>query len=251
MTHPIIAITAGRIVGPAASSELQMVTTGCDVDYVDAIVRAGGAPFVIPRHANIEAVRAVVALADGLLVTGGGDICSLLYGEEPHASTKYQDPIRDGSEIVAIQSAASRGVPVLGICRGLQILNVAFGGTLIQDIPSRVPGAVLHDNKGLVPVEAHTIDIEPGTLLENLLETRVTTVNSYHHQSADRIGDGLRVNARARDGVVEGLELADGGDVLAVQYHPEELARDEARFQVYFNWLIKRANQFKIDVRSR
>ncbi len=245
MTYPIIAITAGQILRPAQAGEMQQTTTGCSTDYVDAVVRAGGAPLVIPRHTDPEAVRAIVALVDGVLFTGGGDVCSLAYGKEPHPSLTLQDPARDVAEIAAATAALERGVPILGICRGIQLLNVALGGTLVQDVPSQVDGALQHYTHSLAPIAVHTIDIEAGTLLERLLGASTAPVNSYHHQAVDDLGDGLRVNARARDGVIEGVEAADGRPLLALQYHPEELAATDVAFQVYFNWLIGEALQFQ------
>lgn len=245
MTYPIIAITAGRINKQAAPSEMQQVVSGCDVDYIDSVVRAGGAPVLIPRHANTDMVRAVVEGVDGILFTGGGDVASLLYGQEPHPAAKYQDAARDAAEIVAAKTAIELGIPVLGVCRGIQVLNVALGGTLVQDIPTQVDSPVLHYTKSYAPIAAHTVDVEPETLLAKLLGTTVEPVNSYHHQAVDKVADGLRVNARAKDGVVEGLEFADGRPLLAVQYHPEELAAESPRFQLYFDWLITEARRFQ------
>ncbi|HEY3331893.1 MAG TPA: gamma-glutamyl-gamma-aminobutyrate hydrolase family protein [Capsulimonadaceae bacterium] len=243
MSYPIIAITAGRINKPTLPSEMQQVVSGCDVDYIESVVRAGGAPILIPRHTDIEAARAVVAVADGVLFTGGGDVCSLLYGEEPHRAVKYQDPARDAAEVAIALAAIERGIPIVGVCRGIQILNVALGGTLIQDIPSQVDGAMLHYTKSFAPVAVHSIDIEPGTLLEKLLGAPTAPVNSYHHQAVGRVAEGLKVNARARDGVIEGIEFADGRPLLAVQYHPEELSADDQQFQLYFDWLITEARR--------
>jgi putative glutamine amidotransferase len=245
MTKPIIAITAGRILRPARQGELQLVATGCSTDYVEAVVRAGGAPLVIPRHSDEDAVRAVVAVADAILFTGGGDVCALAYGCEPHPSLGLQDPVRDAAEIAAARFALDKGMPVLGICRGIQLLNVALGGTLVQDVPSQVPNALQHYTHSLAPFASHTIDIEPGTLLAKLVGSAATTVNSYHHQAVAKVGEGLRVNARARDGVVEGVEAVDGRPVLGVQFHPEELAGSDAKAQVYFDWLMGEAAEYR------
>lgn len=241
---PIIAITAGRQNKATTAGDVQQVFTGCNQNYVDAVLRAGGAPILLPRHDDPQAIRAVVELADGILFTGGGDISPLAYGQEPHPKTSHQDPVRDRQELEAARIAIGREMPILGICRGIQLLNVALGGTLAQDVPSLVPASILHYGHAASPTPIHTVDIEPGSLLARLHNVREMPVNSYHHQAIDQVGDGLVVNARARDSVIEGVEFADGKPLLALQYHPEELAGADRRFQVYFDWLIARASEY-------
>jgi putative glutamine amidotransferase len=241
MTKPLIIVTAGKQNQATQRGEVQAITSGCNLDYIHSVVRAGGAPVIVPRMADEDAVRAIVQAADGVVLTGGGDIVSLTYGEEPHYMSKYQDPVRDEMEFAVTRWALERSLPILGICRGLQVLNVAFGGTLIQDIPSQVPGAVKHYSQGIDPVLMHTIDIEEDSLLARVLQTTSLAVNSWHHQAPKDIGKGLRINCRARDGVVEGLESADGRPILAVQFHPEECTATYPPFQSFFNWLVHEA----------
>lgn len=241
MPKPLILITAGRLNRPAAIQEVQDVWTGCDTDYVDSVTRAGGAPLLLPRIGDAEAVISAVDAVAGLLLTGGGDVCALAYGEEPHPSLTLQDPVRDEMELVAARRALERGIPILGICRGLQLLNVAAGGTLVQDIKTQVPGVLQHYTHSLSPIFGHSIDIEPGSLLARVLGTTRTAVNSYHHQAAKDVGHGLRVTARAADGVVEGMESSDGRPILCVQFHPEESTRDYTTFRPLFNWLVEEA----------
>ena len=197
MPSPIIVLTTGRENRKPAEGEVQLVFTGCDLCYVDAIVRAGGAPVLLPRHDDPLAIRAAIEIADGVLFTGGGDVSSLTYGQEPHPKLAQQDPVRDAQEIEAARIAIGRDIPVLGICRGIQLLNVALGGTLIQDIPTQVPSALLHYSHAAAPLTVHTIDIEPDTILAKLQGCVELPVNSYHHQAIERLGDGLRVNARS------------------------------------------------------
>jgi putative glutamine amidotransferase len=244
MPRPIIVLTAGRNNLTPAAGEVQSAFTGCDLCYVDAIVRAGGAPVLLPRHDDSQAVRAVIEIADGVLFTGGGDVSSLAYGQEPHPKLARQDPIRDSQEIEAARIAIGRDIPILGICRGLLLLNVALGGSLIQDIPTQSPASLLHYSHAAAPLAVHSIDIEPGSILAKLHNSVELPVNSYHHQAIDRLGDGLRINARARDLMVEGIEFADGKPLLAVQYHPEELAASDSRFQIYFDWLVAQAREY-------
>jgi putative glutamine amidotransferase len=182
-----------------------------------------------------------MSAVDGLLLSGGGDLVSLLYGEEPHIATLNQDPVRDGMEFEALRIALDAGLPVLAICRGMEVLNVALGGTLVQDIPSKVPDAIQHYTHARDTVLSHTIDIEEGTRLARVLGPTSTPVNSWHHQGVGDVGKGLRVNSRARDGVVEGIEADDDRPVLAVQFHPEDCAEDYPVFQRLFDWLVAEA----------
>jgi putative glutamine amidotransferase len=238
---PIILITAGKQNPGTPRGEVQMVTSGCDVDYVESVVRAGGAPVILPCLADREAIDAAVQAADGVLLTGGGDIVSLAYGEEPHATSKLQDPTRDEMEFEVTRRALDRRLPILGICRGVQVLNVALGGTLIQDVPSQVPGAVQHYSGGLDTVLLHTVAIEEDSLLARVLGATAMAVNSWHHQAVKEVGQDLRVNCRARDGVIEGLEATDGRPILGVQFHPEECTAAYPQFRTLFDWLTHEA----------
>ncbi|MHC4505997.1 MAG: gamma-glutamyl-gamma-aminobutyrate hydrolase family protein, partial [Planctomycetota bacterium] len=144
MAKPLIGVTTGRRNHYAAQGRRQTSTIGCGFEYVDSVVRSGGAPVLIARTGDKEAVAAAMATVDGLLLSGGGDVVSLNYGEESHPKAVYQDPIRDRMELEAVRIAVERGIPILGICRGIQSLNVGLGGTLVQDVPSQVEGAVQH-----------------------------------------------------------------------------------------------------------
>jgi putative glutamine amidotransferase len=243
MRKPLILITVGRIPQATPHGELQSIATGCDTDYVDSVVRAGGAPLILPCIDNEEAVRAAVHACDGIILTGGGDVVSLNYGEEPHEMSKYQDPVRDATELTVARMALELEIPILGICRGMQVLNVACGGTLVQDIPSQIPEAVKHYSQGMHTVLLHTVDVESGTLMERVFGAGSVGINSYHHQAVKDLGRGLRVNCRARDGVIEGMESADGKPLLAVQFHPEECAAAYPQFQTFFNWVVQEAQQ--------
>lgn len=240
---PIILITAGKQ-GQITKErgEMQSVNSSINMQYVESVLRAGGVPVTLPCVADREAVHAAVQAADGILLPGGGDIISHAYGEEPHPKTLYQDPRRDEMEFEATRIALEQRMPILGICRGVQVLNVAFGGSLIQDVPSQVPEVLLHYSYALEPWLSHTVDIEDGSLLARIFGTSSMLVNSYHHQAVKDVGDGLRINCRARDGVIEGVEAADGRPVLGVQFHPEELTATYPQFQPLFGWLIREAD---------
>jgi len=241
MFRAIVGIIARRRNEPAQSDRMQTVTAGVDIAYPNSVVRAGGAPVLLPETADRQAVIAMIGRVDGLLLPGGGDVVSLAYGEEPHPTAKYQDPVLDEMEFLAARVAIDRGIPILGICRGIQSLNVALGGTLIQDIESQVPGAVQHWARPRDATRGHTIDVEPGSLLARVLGTKTLAVNSYHHQAVKDVAEGLRASARSRDGVIEGLEAADGRPILAVQCHPEEMRESQPALRNLFEWLVREA----------
>ncbi|HEX5322262.1 MAG TPA: gamma-glutamyl-gamma-aminobutyrate hydrolase family protein [Capsulimonadaceae bacterium] len=246
MAKPLILVTSGRQRRAAARSEIQTINTGVDIDYIDSLVAAGGAPVILPCMPDKAVAAAAVNAADGIVLTGGGDVMSLAYGEEPHPSCMYQDPVRDEIELEVVRLALARNLPILGICRGLQVLNIAFGGTLVQDVVSQVKGAVKHYAHGLTPVLMHSIDVTEDSQLARIFGRTSLPVNSYHHQAAKDIGKGLRANCWARDGVVEGLEAADGRPIVAVQFHPEEVALEHAEFLKLFQWIVRESSSAKL-----
>lgn len=229
---------------PSRGDDAQAVKMGCDADYVNAVLRAGGTPLLLPPHGDKEATRAAVNIADALLLTGGGDIHSLCYGHEPHPKSYDQDPARDATELLATDFAFKKGLPILGICRGLELINVARGGTLIQHIPGG-DGAVKHESMGFAGLLLHTVTIEAGSQLHQILGATEMAVNSFHHQAAGELGTGLKVTARARDGIIEGIESTDGRPILGVQFHPEECAPFYPNFDKLFKWLVRKARDEK------
>lgn len=189
--------------------------------YVRALDRAGLVPLVLPTLLDPARAVVVLAAARGLVLTGGEDVDPARYGAAPHAKLGSVDPHRDAVEIALLTAARARRLPVLAICRGIQVLNVAFGGTLIQDLASERPGPIAHEDDA----HPHEIQIDAGSLLHRTLGERVAMVNSRHHQAIDDPSPELRVVARAPDGVVEGVELAHPHDqwLLGVQWHPEDM----------------------------
>jgi putative glutamine amidotransferase len=195
--------------------------------YVTALEVAGLIPLVIPPLSSAAAARSVIAAVDGLVLTGGEDVDPALYGQTPHERLSTVNRLRDETEIALVHAAREMRKPVLAICRGPQLLNVALGGTLIQDISSCVPDALPHDAEGVHDVRnvrAHDVTIEPGSRIAAAVgETRIR-VNSLHHQSILEPAPGLRVTALAPDGIIEGVESKDPGWwAVAVQWHPEEM----------------------------
>ena len=190
--------------------------------YTRALTRVGLVPLVVPPL-PASAAAAVMDVVDGLLLTGGEDIAPHRYGEQPHPTVHAHDG-RDESEIGLYAGAQARGLPTLAICRGIQLVNVACGGSLIQDIPTQCPTALAHDPGGDRDARVHEVVAEPDSALAQALGTDRLTTNSFHHQALARVADDLRVTARAADGVVEGVEHRDSSWwMLGVQWHPEEL----------------------------
>ncbi len=192
--------------------------------YVTALESAGLIPIVAPPLASEESAHAILSRVDGLLLTGGEDVEPTLYGQPRSANCGEANLPRDRTEIALIKAAREMRKPILAICRGLQVLNVALGGSLIQDIPSEVPDALEHNVRDDRAGRVHAVEIEPASLIAQALGATRISVNSLHHQSVLDVAPGLRVTARAPDGVVEGIE-SDSDDwwVVGVEWHPEEL----------------------------
>lgn len=202
-------------------------------DYFRAIWRAGGLPVMLPVAAGEEEASQVLERLDGLLLSGGEDLDPLLYGELPLPATGRIDPDRDAAELAYARVAVDRDMPVLGICRGHQVLAVAFGGALWQDIPSQVEGAIKHRQEAPAGYPTHPVTIAPGTRLAALLGAE-RRVNSRHHQAVKRVPDGWVASAHAPDGVIEAMEHPGRRFVLSVQWHPENFEGRSYNFAPLF-----------------
>lgn len=224
---PLIAVTASiRPVDGAPRVRLNAA-------YVTAVERSGAIPLVVPPLVNATDAWHIVDTVDALLLTGGEDVEPARYGEQPHPTVGEVNAARDATEVALVTAARERRLPTLAICRGIQLLNVAFGGSLVQDIPSQRPDSLPHDPDGPRDRRVHEVQVEPGSRLASLLGATSLRVNSMHHQAVDEVADGLRATAWAPDGLIEGLEWA-GRDwwAVAVQWHPEELeGKDTALFR--------------------
>jgi putative glutamine amidotransferase len=213
-------------------------------DYLEAVKRTGGEPFELDyqRDDPVDVVRR----AEGLLLTGGGDVNPALYGETPHETFHASEPGRDEYEIALIHAAGEAQIPIFAICRGMQVLNVALGGTLIQDIPSMVNGAAQHSVPEPRYHLAHEVWVAKGSRLANLMVEKLDgdtcQVNSRHHQAVKNVAAGWDVTGTAPDGVIEAIEQP--GDVfrLAVQWHPENFWRT-GEFRPLFEAFVDAARQ--------
>ena len=213
-----VAVTAG--IRPDGDTSRVRLTAA----YVTALESAGLIPLIVPQLSNADAASAVLDSVAGLVLTGGEDVDPARYGEKRHEKVRSVNAARDATEAALIKEARKRGTPVLAICRGIQMLNVALGGTLVQDIPSQCETDIAHDEESARDSRTHEISVEPGSLIATAIGTEHCTVNSFHHQSVKRVADGMRVTARSPDGIIEGLESTDEDWwVMAVQWHPEEM----------------------------
>lgn len=198
--------------------------------YLRSVAGAGGTPVLLTREADPVAI---VERLDGLVLAGGEDVDPRRYGGTPTEHSTVLDPGRDAFELGLFEAALAKGIPVLGICRGCQLINVARGGTLVPHLSASDGEA--HSFYGYPGTSrTQTVDVAPGSELAGILGTQLS-VNSYHHQAVRTPGDGIVVSANARDGVVEGIEMP-GADVVAVQWHPEMFGSDPL-----FGWLVERA----------
>jgi putative glutamine amidotransferase len=197
---------------------------GNNRSYVQAVLRAGGAPVLLPPVEDDAVLAAVRAPLDGLLLSGGGDVDPVHYGEAILPECDPPEPARDYTELALTRWALEERLPILGICRGMQMLNIALGGSLYQDLPSQCVGIVRHNNVPQVgSTIGHMLRVRPDSQLATVLGTVQLGVNSFHHQAVKRPGAGVEVVAWAEDEVAEAIEAADYPFVMAVQYHPEAL----------------------------
>jgi len=196
---------------------------GVPETYAQALYAVQAVPMLVPLSTPVEQVLEIWwPLADGLLLAGGGDIDPARFQGQPHPTVKEVYPDRDAVEIALARQAVAEGVPILAICRGIQVLNVALGGTLYTDIPDQVPGAVVHRGQGpLRDVCAHPVRIQPDSHLARILGHTELCVNSFHHQGIKDLAPGLRAVAWSECGLIEAVEVPEHPFAIGVQWHPE------------------------------
>jgi putative glutamine amidotransferase len=206
--------------------------------YVDSVAEAGGCPLILPVVDPRLAVAAIAAL-DGLVIPGGGDVDPARYGEAQAPETGGVDPDRDAWELACALAALDRRLPMLAVCRGCQVLNVALGGTLVQDVPSAT--GERHGWAARFDELVHEVRLAPASRLAGAIGATVIGTNSLHHQAVGRLGEGVSAVGWAPDGAIEAIEVADHPEVVAVQWHPELLEHD-AVHQGLFRDLVRRAD---------
>ncbi len=227
------------IIGISASFDEEKDAATCPRTYIDSVVEAGGKPILIPIMPD-EAAEEMLSVVDGLLFPGGVDVDPMRFGERPHQALGRINPQLDAMEIPLAQKALALNMPILGICRGCQLVTIAAGGTLVQDIPSQVGGAMKHGQAAPRWYGTHEVVLDEDSLMARLHNTRRLVVNSFHHQSIKSPGDGFTVTGRALDGIAEAAEAKKGFRLL-IQWHPEGMWGKNRVFLAPFTALCKAA----------
>jgi len=222
------------------SSSLNEHILSVPIDYIQAITQFGGVPIVIPNIQG-DAIDSIVHLLDGLLLTGGGDIDPTLFNEEPLQNLGTITPERDDFEIAIIQKMMKLNKPILGICRGLQILNIAIGGDMYQDIYSQSQNKLLQHTQ-LAPRNhaSHFVQVLKGSMLSDIVQVEKFKVNSFHHQAVRKIPNDFKACAIASDGIIEAFESNNHSFVMGLQWHPENLLskNDEASIAIFKAFIL-------------
>ena len=211
--------------------------------YTEAIEGCGGVPLIFPYTENEDTVDALVKLCDGFLFSGGTDIDPSAYGEQRSPSCNVSEVYRDRLELAVFRKAFAAGKPIMGICRGIQLINVALGGTLYQDIPSEYETNLVHRQTEAKNMPSHSAFAEAGAPLEVLVRKTRITANSFHHQALKNLGKGLGVMAVAEDGIIEAVYHTEHPYLRAYQWHPERLWKTDADNKILFEDFIKAASK--------
>lgn len=233
MNMPIIGVTASRD---------DRGTLSVGREYLDAVFRAGGLPLMIPYTKAAKALDRIVEEIDGLLLTGGGDIDPTWFDEEPIPGLGWIDPERDHLEIALIRRMMEKRKAVLAVCRGCQILNVAAGGDMFQDLYRQREGLLQHMQKAPRSHLSHSVTVVENSLLFRIAGEATFKVNSFHHQAVRKLAPGFIASATAKDGVIEALESVRHPFVLGVQWHPEHLVQTDAISRRLFEAFVQAAS---------
>ena len=242
---PIIGITGMRWPDEKKEDMHQMDKT--QIHYIEAVQKSKGIPIVLPvlEEFNTETIKRQVSLVDAILIQGGIDVTPSLYGEEALPELDITCLKTDKFLLEVIKYAKERKIPILGICKGMQLINVSYGGTLYQDIKYAGLDSKSHrQSEESITKPFHSINIEKNSLLGKIFDNKEKLmVNSYHHQAVKDLGKGLVIDAKADDGIIESIHYDDKSQwILGVQFHPEQLSRNNEDFRAIFSEFIKQAN---------
>ena len=222
--------------------------------YVNSVLMNGGVPYLIPVTDNVEVLRQIVAQLDGIIFTGGEDFAPAYFGEEEHEHLGEVNVTRDTYDLTLFKLASDRNIPTLGICRGLQLINVGMGGTLYQDLPSEKPSDINHRQEEAGTVATHSVSVVEGSLMHQILGQKEVQVNTFHHQAIEKLAPGLKIVGWANDSVPEMIEAYPHRQIIGTQFHPEIFtnAGDELMGKL-FKFLIGKAETFQKakDIHSR
>lgn len=233
MKKPIIAFTP--------SYDLEGDFLRMNPTYTDAVNAAGGIPIILPLKLQDEELDAVIKHFDGFLFTGGPDVNPLIFGEETRAGCGAVSSLRDDLELRLFPKLVTADKPVLGICRGIQVMNIAMGGDIYQDIPSQYSTTQQHSQASKSSVASHHIYPQAGTLLRDILKKDRAAVNSHHHQAVRALGQGFLADAYAQDRLIEAISMPGKKFILGVQWHPEGLWKHDADSAAIFQAFIRAA----------
>jgi putative glutamine amidotransferase len=237
---PLIGIGSDLIPSGTRTSAFAYTT------YIEALKQAGAIPVVIPPQP--ENTSELLAALDGIVLAGGFDCDPAAYGEEQHETVEAMDPRRQENDLALAKLAYERGVPTLGICLGMQVMNVARGGTLIQDIASQRPGSLIHESDPSDRIR-HDVEIDADSRLARIIGAGRKNVNSSHHQAIGKEGEDLRVTARASDGIIEAIEDQSHRFFVGVQWHPEDM-EGEPSASTLFRHFVDVAAQYQLERRG-
>jgi putative glutamine amidotransferase len=233
MSKPLIGLTTTRTAKASKTPKF-----GANEQYAKAISNAGGIPILVPLNLSNDDLDDLIVHLDGILFTGGNDIDPCQYGNPPHKKVKGIDRDRDRIELQLVRKIIPTSKPFLGICRGFQVINVALGGTLFEDLADQFPGNIRHDNHSLPRYFlAHRVQLEPDSRISRILSTEQADVNSLHHQGVRNLAAELMPTGYAPDELIEAFELPGYTFGLAVQWHPEELQEDKDMRKLFVDFV--------------
>jgi putative glutamine amidotransferase len=236
--RPIIGITCG-------TSDVDTNDSTIWNNYISAIENAGGTPIVLPLAQNDSSFSDYIDIIDGLLLSGGVDLDPSYFGEEPHPALGRVDVNRDRIEIFLSKKALQANIPIFGICRGIQTLNVSAGGTLYQDIPSQFGNTIKHRQTAPGSHGTHFIDVKNGSRLFEIMGQSEIKVNTFHHQAVKDVATDFIISATARDGIIEGIESTIHPYAIGVQFHPERMWENNPSISALFASFVDSAERYR------
>lgn len=236
------------IIGVTPQYDIENDRIKTETSYFQAIRKAGGVPILLPLHNDTNDLEELLDVLDGIVFSGGPDVNPLYFSEEAIPECGTVDKERDLVELGLLPMVMQKKIPILGICRGIQVVNIALGGDIYQDIPAQADTKVkiMHYQKAKSSTCIHKIQIEKATLLERILQKEVSLVNSFHHQAVRKLGENLTVAATSSDGLIEAITMESYPFFLGVQWHPEELYHAQEDARKIFHEFIKAANEYKL-----
>lgn len=244
MKKPVIGISTSVIVDQGGGFP-GYERISVNKDYVSSVLSAGAVPIMIPMDASEENLRQTLELVDGVIFSGGHDIAPIRYQEEPHQKLQEICPERDAFDFLLYRLTKERKLPILGICRGFQLMNVSEGGKLYQDLSLKETESFKHSQGHGPSIPTHTVSIEAGSRLHEILGKEEIRVNSFHHQAVKSVSEKVAISGRALDEVIEAIEVKNYPFAVGVQFHPEMLQEKEEDMRKIFSALVSAAKEYR------